>query len=137
MQHDAGIELAAACAHRQAVERGEPHRRCDRNPVPHCASRAAIAQMRHDNAAIGDFGRVLRQYRCDVFVRQAVEAVASYAFLVKRVGERKGLLDVWRSAVKSSVEARHLRQAGVEGHRHLDRREIVRLVQWCERHQRF
>src|SRR5712671_77536 len=38
VEHDAGIEFAAAGAHRQPVERGEPHRRCDRGPFPHCAS---------------------------------------------------------------------------------------------------
>jgi hypothetical protein len=39
--------------------------------------------------------------------------------------------------VKSGIEACHLRQFGIEAHRHLDRREIVRLVQWRERHERF
>jgi hypothetical protein len=56
--------------------------------------------MRHDDAATGDRGRVFRQYRGDIFVGQAVEAVASYAFLVKRVGEREGLLDLRRGAVR-------------------------------------
>ena len=90
--------------------------------------------MRHDNAAIGDFGRVLRQYRGYVFVGQAVKTVTPYAFLVKRVGQCEGLLDLRRSAVKSGIEARYLRQVGIEGHRHLDRREIVRLVKGRERH---
>ena len=93
--------------------------------------------MRHDNAAIGDFGRVLRQYRGDVLVGKAMKAVAPNALLIIRVGQREGLLDLRRSAVKGGIEVRYLRQFGLERHRHLDRREIVRLVQWRERHQRL
>jgi hypothetical protein len=66
-----------------------------------------------------------------------MKAVAPNAFLVKRVGEREGLLDLRRGAVKSGIEACHLRQFGIEAHRHLDRREMVRLVQWRGRHERF
>ena len=110
VQHHTGIELAAAGAHRQPVERGEPHRRCDRDPASHRASRAAIAEMRYDHPAVGDLGRALRQHRGDVFVGKAVKAVAPYPLLVERVGQRKGLLDLRRGAVEGGVEARHLRQ---------------------------
>ena len=54
--------------HRQAIERREPHCGRERNSLLQCASRAAIAEMRYDNAAIGDFGRPLRQDRGNVFV---------------------------------------------------------------------
>ena len=66
-----------------------------------------------------------------------MKAVAPNALLIIRVGQREGLLDLRRSAVKGGIEARYLRQFGIERHRHLDRREIVRLVQWRERHQRL
>src|SRR4029077_9166173 len=104
--------------------------------VPQSASRAAIAEMRYDNAAIGDFGRALRQYRGDVFVGKTMKAVTPDTFLIERIGQSEGLLDLRRSAVKGGIEACHLRQFGIEAHRHLDGGEVVRLVQWCQRHQR-
>ena len=39
--------------------------------------------------------------------------------------------------VERGVKAGHLRQVRIEGHRHLDGREIVRLVQRGQRHQLF
>ena len=39
--------------------------------------------------------------------------------------------------MKGGVEAGHLRQFRIEPHRHPDRGEIVGLVQWRQRHQRF
>jgi hypothetical protein len=64
-----------------------------------------------------------------------MKTVASDAFLKVGIRKRKSLLDLRRSAVKGGVEARHLRQIGIEPHRHFDRREIVRLVQRRKRHQ--
>ena len=64
-----------------------------------------------------------------------MEAVAPYALPRKRIGQCKGLLDFGCRAVKRGVEACHLRQVGIEFQRHLDRREIVRLVQGGQRHQ--
>ena len=135
IQHHARVQLAATGTHRQPVERGEPHCRGNRNPVPHCASRAAIAEMRHDDATLGNFRRPLGQYRRDVFVGQAVKTIAPYALLKKRIGQSKCLIDLRRGAVKCGIEARHLRQFRIECYRHLDRREIVRLVQGRQRHQ--
>jgi len=66
-----------------------------------------------------------------------VKAVAPDAFLKQRIRQGKGLLDVGRGAVKGGVEAGHLGQFRIEGHRHFDRREIMRLVQRRERHQRL
>src|SRR5262249_4482620 len=103
MQHNTGIELAATRTHWQPVERSTPHRRRDRNPVPHRTSRAAIAEMRHNNTAIGDFGGTPRKNRGDVFVGEAVKAVAPDTLFVKGVGQRKGLLDLGCSAMKSRV----------------------------------
>ena len=64
-----------------------------------------------------------------------MKPVAPYPFLEKRIRQRKGLIDLRRGSVESGVETRDLRQVRIEGHGHLDRREIVRLVQRCERHQ--
>jgi hypothetical protein len=77
---------------------------------------------------------LLRQDRSDEFVGKTVKAVAPNALLKKRVGHGESLLDPGCGAVKGGVEARHLGQFGIELQRHLDRREVVRLV---HRHQRF
>jgi hypothetical protein len=114
IEHHARVQLAATGTHWQPVERGEAHRRRDRNPVSHCARRAAIAEMRDDDAAIGDFGRSMRQYRGNVFVGKPVKAVAPYALLIKRIGQRKCLINLRRSAVESGIEARDLRQFGLK-----------------------
>src|SRR5947209_7078614 len=103
MQHYAGIELAATGPHWQPIERGKPHRRCDRNPVPQRASRAAVTEMCHDYPATSDFGRTFRQNRGDVFIRKAVKAVAPDALLIERVGQRKGLLDLGSGAVEGGI----------------------------------
>src|SRR5262245_66320336 len=103
MQNDAGIELTAAGAHRQAVERREPHRCRDRNPVAHCAGRAAVAEMRHDYAAVGDFGSSLRQYRSDVFVGKTVKAVEPYALSIERVRQCERPLGLRSVAAKGGI----------------------------------
>jgi hypothetical protein len=64
-----------------------------------------------------------------------MKPVAPYAFLEERVRQRKGLIDLRCRSVDSGIETRDLRQFGIEAHCQLDRREIVRLVQGCERHQ--
>ena len=70
MQYDAGIEFAAAGTrtHRQSVKGGKSHRRRDRNTCWQRAGRAAIAEMRDDDAAFGNLRRTLWQDRGDVFV---------------------------------------------------------------------
>ncbi len=66
-----------------------------------------------------------------------MEAVAPDPLLVERVRKRKGLLHLWRCPVEGGVKACHLRQSGIEGQRHSNGREIVRLVERSERHQCF
>jgi hypothetical protein len=61
MQEDPGIELAAVGSHRQPVERGEAHCRCDRGTLAQRTGRAAVAEMGDDDAAVGDISCVLRQ----------------------------------------------------------------------------
>ena len=66
-----------------------------------------------------------------------MEAVAPDPLLVERVRTRKGLLHLRGSPVEGGVKARHLRQFGIEGQRRSNGREIMRLVERSERHQRF
>ena len=60
VEHDAGIELARARAHRQAVERGEAHGALDAAAVAKRAHRGAAAEMGDDDAAARDSGATSR-----------------------------------------------------------------------------
>ncbi len=57
VEHDARIELAGPRAHRQPVERGEPHGAFDAGAAKDRAHRRAAAEMRDDHATLGDFRR--------------------------------------------------------------------------------
>ena len=52
IEEDARVELAAARAHRQAVECGEAHRRGDALAFTDCAHRRAVTQMRDHDPAV-------------------------------------------------------------------------------------
>ena len=109
VQDDAGVELAGAGAHREAVEGGEAHRALDAHAVGHRAHRGAAAEVGDDDAAAGDLGRDLAQAAGDVFVGEAVEAVAADALVVE--GARQGVAVgvVGAGAVEGGVEAGDLR----------------------------
>ena len=79
VEDHAGIERAGTRAHAEAVERREAERAVDALAVPHRAEAGAAAEVRDDDASVGDLGRDVRQHRRDVLVRQAVEAVALHA----------------------------------------------------------
>jgi hypothetical protein len=84
--------------------------------------------MRYDDTAIGNFGRALRQHRGNVLVGEPMKAVAPDTFFIERIGQGEGLLNLRRSAVKGGIEACYLRQFGIEAHRQLYGRQVVRLV---------
>ena len=137
MQDDAGVELAGAGAHRQAVEGGEAHGALDAAAVGERAHRGAAAEVGDDHAAAGDLGRDLGQAVGDVFVAEAVEAVAADALVVE--GARQGVAVGMRgvAAVEGGVEAGDLRHG--PGRSPSTRRiggEVVRLVQRRQRLER-
>ncbi len=85
----------------------------------------------------GAFGRDARQRRDDVFVGQAVKAVAADAFGGERAGQAEFLGERRRVVMKRGVEAGDLRHVGRDRGDRADRGDVVRLVQRRERHQRF
>ena len=92
--------------------------------------------MADDDAAVCAV-RMLRQRPGDVFVGQAVEAVALDAFGRETARQRKLLRDVGLTAVKRRIEAGnlgHFRQQGAQG---FDAGDVVRLVQGSERDETF
>ena len=134
IEQHARIELAAARAHRQAVERGEAHGRGDRAAVLDRAHRGAVAEMGDDHVLARDLGRDLLQRARDVFVGQAVESVAAHALVViataaaRRCRDTNGWLR-WKAVSKQAT-------CGVSGkgaNRRLDAGDVVRLVQRRER----
>ena len=129
VEDDARVELAGAGAHRQAVERGEAHGAFDAAAFEKRAHRGAAAEMGDDDAAACDFWRDLAQSFGDIFVGEAVEAVAAHALVVERA--RQGVAVAMRGmpAMEGGIETGDLRQGRVDLHREADRREIVRLVQ--------
>ena len=85
--------------------------------------------MGDDDAAGGHLGRHLGEAVGDVFVAEAVEAVAADALVVEAARERVAVGVRGVAAVEGGVEAGDLRHVRVDRHREADRREVVRLVQ--------
>ena len=77
---EGGVDVAAAGAHHQPFERGEPHRRRDGTALPDCASRAAVAEVQGDEVdAVPGLAGKLGETLGEPGVRGAVEAVAADA----------------------------------------------------------
>ena len=91
-------------------------------------SRGAVAEVGDDDAPFGLAG-VLRQDARDVFVGEAVEAVALDAFRRQRARKGKGLGDGRVAAVEGGVEAGDLADVGQQPGDDADAVEVVRLVQ--------
>ena len=107
IKHDPGIELAAARAHRQPVERGKSHRRCDGFAIQQRAHGGAVAQMGDDDTAFREGGRDSAQTARDEFVGQSMETIAPNSFVVKRRGSAnvsatKGWLR-WKAVSKQAT----------------------------------
>ncbi len=85
--------------------------------------------MGDDDAARGEVGGDVAQPAGDVFVRQAVEAVAADTLSVKRARQRDLLREARHGVVERGVVAGDLREIGTRGGDGADRREIVRLVE--------
>src|SRR5436190_1490432 len=82
VQHHAGIELAAAGAHGQPVERGEAHGAVHAPAGLDRAHAGAAAKVANDHGAAGDVRGHRGEPPGDVFVRQPVEAVPPDPFLI-------------------------------------------------------
>ena len=66
-----------------------------------------------------------------------MEPVAPNALLVELIGYRVAIRDVVMAAMKGRIEAGNLRDLWQARKNRFDRREIMRLVQRCERNQAF
>ncbi len=89
--------------------------------------------MRDDHPPMGDVGRDLGQALRDVFVRQSMKAVAPHPLFVQAPGNRKMIGKRVMAAMEGGIEASDLRQLGSLRQQRADRRQVVGLVQRCER----
>ena len=137
VEQHAGVDRAAAGAHHEPVQGREAHRRGDAPAVAHRAHAGAVAQVRDHGAPCGRAAVERRQHRGDVFVGQAVKAVAAHAFLGEAARQGEGLRHLWLRPVKRGVEAGDLRHTGAILRHRLDGGHVVRLVQRRQRDQRF
>src|SRR5262249_6548357 len=120
-------------SHWEAVERGEAHGALQALPRMERAHRGSAAEMSHDNAALGDVRRELRQLARDVFVGESVKAVAADALLVEPLGQRVAVGDLWMAAMEGGVEAGDLGELRLPLQQGSDGAEIVRLMEWRKR----
>ena len=128
-------ERAASCPHEQAVERGEAHGGGHRSSVLEGAEARAVAEMGDDHTAAGAGGIEVPQPGRDVFVGQAVEAVAAHPSVVETAGQAEHLGEFRLRPVERRIEAGHLRDLRRRLGDGADRREVVWLVERGERDQ--
>ena len=79
-------------------------------------------------------GRDLRQTAGDVFIRQAMKAVAAHALCIEVLAGCVMICNRAVAAMKGGIEAGNLRQTRRKRQNGADGREIVRLVQGRKRH---
>ncbi len=137
IEHDARIDLAGPRAHRQPVERGEPHGALDAAAAVERAHRGAAAEMGDDHPLRRNVRRDFRQDARDIFVGQTVEAVAPDAFGIETLRDRVMIGQRAMAAMKGGVEAGDLRQIRETGQDRTDRRQIVRLMKRRQRNVAF
>ncbi len=133
IQHRARIQVAAACAHGQAIERGHAHGGVEAFTPTHGTQASPVAQMRRHHAAFGQGGVVAVQAVGDPFIRKPVEAIAAHALRAygrwQRIATMQGIL----RSVERRVEAAILREVWLLLPQCLHRMQVMRLVQRCQR----
>ena len=135
IEHDARIDGAAACPHRQAVHGCKSHRGRHAPAGMHRAHAGAVAEMRDDYAAGAGLRVIARQHTGDIFVRQPVKPVSPDPALCDGVRQCKHLRKLRLHPVESCVKTGHLRHFRPPLSDHANRRQVVRLVQWRKRNE--
>ena len=83
IQHDSGIEGAAAAAHGQTVDSAKSHAGGDTPACLHGTHTGALTEVGDDYFAVQRRSRIVRQNRSDVLVRESMKAVSSNTRLRK------------------------------------------------------
>lgn len=136
VQDHAGIEIAATCAHDQAIQCSESHGGVDAAAGLHRAQARTVSQMPSDHSTSCERWRSLEQSGSNIFVRNTVKAITAYTggFIFAR--QREARRDGGHQMMESGVEADHLRQAGSGVRNRPDGCDIVWLMQRRQRCQK-
>lgn len=134
VQHDPGVEIAAARSHHQSIDGRKPQCGTQALASDHRRHAGTVAEMRNNDAPLGA-GGVLGQRTGDVFVGKPMKTVALDAFGSDPAWQAEHLGDGWLAAMEGGIEAgdlRHFRQQGLQG---TDAGDVVRLVQGRQRNE--
>jgi hypothetical protein len=129
----AGVDLAWPRTHGQTVKRGKAHGALDAASAGERAHGGAATQMSDNNAPRHGLGD-LRQAGRDVFIREAMKAVAAHSFRVQVLRDGKMVCNRRMTAVEGGIEAGNLGELWKKRANGANRREIVWLVQGRKRH---
>ena len=133
IQHDAGIEAAAARSHRQTVGGGESHRGCNAAPAGERAHAGAVAQMQHDGFARSTRASISGSTDA-MYSYDRPKAVADHSTFGNPLRQRERLCDRRLAAVKRGIEAGHLWNLWQPLEQCTDRYQVVRLMQRRKRY---
>jgi hypothetical protein len=131
VEHDRRVQVAAAGAHDQALQRGQAHRGVDAAAAGDRGRAGPVAQVQGDQVELaGRAAQVLGRLAADVGMGGAVEAVAADAQLAGKVGGQGVAVGAgWHRLVEGGVEHGHLRGLGEAGHGDPDAEQVGRVVQ--------
>ncbi len=110
-QH-AGIELPRPRPHGETIERREGHGAVDAPARLQRTHRGAVAEMGHDHPACRQSGRDRCEGAGDIFVGDAVKAIAAHPLLIEGLRDGEMIGDRGMAAVEGGVEAGDLGRVG-------------------------
>ncbi len=124
IEKDAGVEIARACAHRNATGRGKAHGGVDGNAIAKRTETCSVAKVGEDGA----FGQLRAEVMDEGLVREAVEPIATHAFVAVALRKRKMRSHFRHGLVKDVVKTGELRGRGKDGLGGSDKGEGLRDV---------
>jgi hypothetical protein len=137
VEHDAGLEVARARAHREARGRGKAHRGLDAATVVNRGEARTRAKVREDHAPSGlgrrDASELFEQER----VGEPMEPVPAHGLLRVVPRDRQQLREAREVGEERGVEAHHLSEIGPPAADLLDDAELGWQVVGIERDQRL
>ncbi len=139
LDHHAGIDVARAGAHHQALERGHAHGRLRGRAELDRAGAGAVAEVQGDDAQVPEIRvHVLRGEAGHELVAGAVEAEATDAVLVRELAiDRVHLRAPGHARMEGGVEDRDVGHVREQLARGADARQVGRVVQRREGHARL
>jgi hypothetical protein len=129
------VECTTAGGHRQTIQRRQTHGCSDALSWTKGAETCAAPEMCDDRASGGGRRIDRGQDGRDMLIGQAMIAVAIHAALGNFARKGEQLRQTRLVPMEGRIKTGNLRQVGLMRLDDTDQREIVRLVQWCERNE--